>query len=313
MYENLVYATPGPDRGADPQLLQGRELRRPGRAGRAHLQPARRACTIVRDANFGVAARLRRHALGHDLRRRLRGRRGPPVLHGRAAPRRPRAAVRLRRRREQGDGRRACGRSRPTPRPTCRSRSTRRTTSTAPRARSSSRTSRTTSPGINQYISEARTDPTKMPVEYAAIGKPLEDWQGDRRDRDRLAGRRHLRQGRRQRGRQRAVALEEAKDRFGGAAGEQAWRDFRRQDDPEAPTTVKSGNGSFDYPTPARHRRASRCPTQGSLVDPPEQRLEPARRRRAGGCSAASASIGGDVERAARVGRRSPSPGARSR
>ena len=63
--------------------------------------------------------------------------------------------------------------------------------------------------GINQYISEARTDPTKMPYEYAAIGKPLEDWlEADRRDRDRLADRRHLRQGRRRRGRQRAVALQ---------------------------------------------------------------------------------------------------------
>ena len=26
--------------------------------------------------------------------------------------------------------------------------------------------------GINQYISEARLDPTKMPGEYAAIGRP---------------------------------------------------------------------------------------------------------------------------------------------
>ncbi len=32
--------------------------------------------------------------------------------------------------------------------------------------------------GINQYISEARTDATKMPYEYAAISKPLEDWTG---------------------------------------------------------------------------------------------------------------------------------------
>ena len=27
--------------------------------------------------------------------------------------------------------------------------------------------------GINQYIAEARLDPTKMPGEYAAIGRPL--------------------------------------------------------------------------------------------------------------------------------------------
>src|SRR5204863_46140 len=32
--------------------------------------------------------------------------------------------------------------------------------------------------GINQYISEARTDPNKMPSEYAALQQPLNDWQG---------------------------------------------------------------------------------------------------------------------------------------
>ena len=44
-------------------------------------------------------ARLRTHARGRDVRARLRRRRGPAVLHGRAAPRRPRRAGELRRRR----------------------------------------------------------------------------------------------------------------------------------------------------------------------------------------------------------------------
>ena len=71
-----------------------------------------------------------------------------------------------------------------------------------------------------------------------------------------------------------AVALEEAKDRYGGAAGEQAWRDFRRQDDPEAPTTVKSGNGSFDYPR-ERGSAGVALPDEGSLVDPPNNTSTP--------------------------------------
>ena len=31
--------------------------------------------------------------------------------------------------------------------------------------------------GINAYIAEARSDPDKMPVEYPALGKQLEDWK----------------------------------------------------------------------------------------------------------------------------------------
>ena len=114
--------------------------------------------------------------------------------------------------------------------------------------------------GINQYIAEARTDPNKMPFEYGAIGKTLEDWTGtDVIGTASLVGGIFGKGGGGELGA--AVALEEAKDRFGGAAGEQAWQDFRRRDDPEAPTTVKSGNGSFDYPTSGA-RQASRFPTK---------------------------------------------------
>ncbi|HZO59483.1 MAG TPA: penicillin acylase family protein [Solirubrobacterales bacterium] len=127
--------------------------------------------------------------------------------------------------------------------------------------------------GINQYISEARSDPTKMPYEYAAIGKPLEDWQGtDVIATAALIGGIFGKGGGGELGS--AVALEEARDRFGGAAGEQAWRDFRRQDDPEAPTTVKSGNGSFPYPT-ERGSAGVALPDEGSLVDPPNNSSTP--------------------------------------
>ena len=121
--------------------------------------------------------------------------------------------------------------------------------------------------GINQFISEARTDATKMPYEYGAIGKPLEDWKGtDVIATASLVGGIFGKGGGNELGA--AAALEEAKDRFGGAAGEQAWQDFRRRDDPEAPTTVKAGNGSFDYPR-TRGTSGVALPDEGSLVNPP--------------------------------------------
>ena len=195
---------------------------------------------------------------------------------------------------------RTCGRSRPTPRPTCRSRSTRRTTSTAAEGAQLQQDLADYIAGINQYISEARTDATKMPYEYAAIGKPLEDWTGtDVIATASLIGGIFGKGGGSEVAS--AVALEEAKDRFGGAAGEQAWRDFRRQDDPEAPTTVKSGNGSFDYPRQRGilgRRAAGRGLARGSA----QQRRE-LLGAAAGGLLGGLGQLGGDVQRAARLGR----------
>jgi acyl-homoserine lactone acylase PvdQ len=121
--------------------------------------------------------------------------------------------------------------------------------------------------GINQYISEARSDPNKMPGEYAAIGKTLDNWTGtDVIATASLIGGIFGKGGGNEIGN--SLVLQSAKDKFGGAAGEQAWRDFRRMDDPEAPTTVQSSYGSFQYP---RQRGTSgvALPDSGSLVDPP--------------------------------------------
>ncbi len=57
--------------------------------------------------------------------------------------------------------------------------------------------------GINQYISEALIDPSKLPGEYPAAREAPGALEGNRRDRHRLPGRRDLRQGRRRRGQQR--------------------------------------------------------------------------------------------------------------
>lgn len=99
--------------------------------------------------------------------------------------------------------------------------------------------------GINAYIAEARLDPNKLPAEYAALGKLPEEWKPT----DVIAeasliggifgkgGGAEVRS---------ALTLEAFEAKFGKASGRKAWRDFREQNDPEAPTTVSK---SFPYET----------------------------------------------------------------
>jgi acyl-homoserine lactone acylase PvdQ len=129
--------------------------------------------------------------------------------------------------------------------------------------------------GINQYIEEARLDPTKMPAEYAAItpnGLPEEEpkpraW----RPTDVIAtaglvggifgkgGGGEL---------ESAQILQAARRRFGRRRGTRVWRDFRSAEDPEAPVTAR---GRFPYQTqPRRVLRGSRAiPDRGSVEDEP--------------------------------------------
>ena len=115
----------------------------------------------------------------------------------------PRPALGVRRRLEQGDGRRAVGRRSLHRGRTCSARSTSPTRSTAPRASSSSRTSTNYVAGINQYITEAHSTRPSCPASTRRSASRSDHLEGHRRDRHRLAGRRHLRQGRRRRARQR--------------------------------------------------------------------------------------------------------------
>ena len=99
--------------------------------------------------------------------------------------------------------------------------------------------------GINAYIAEARLDPNKLPAEYAALGKLPEEWKPT----DVIAeasliggifgkgGGAEVRS---------ALTLEAFEAKFGKAAGRKAWKDFREQNDPEAPTTVTK---AFPYET----------------------------------------------------------------
>jgi acyl-homoserine lactone acylase PvdQ len=119
--------------------------------------------------------------------------------------------------------------------------------------------------GINQYIAEARLDPTKMPAEYAAIAQPQgpADWKGT----DVVAtadvvgsifgagGGGELRS---------ALVLQQAIKRFGRRPGRRVWRDFRSAEDPEAPTTVRK---RFPYQVSPKHPRGVALPDPGSVTD----------------------------------------------
>ncbi len=178
MYGDLVYATPGIQAASARRLLQGRQLRRQARRRGALLLAA-----VGRDdrARQGLRrpAHLRDDPRRHDVRRGLRGRRGPALLHGRAAQPRPRHAVLVRRRRAATARWTATsGCRRPTPRPTSSARSTSSTTSTAPRARQIQEDVAAYVEGVNAYIAARQVQP-------AAAARRV---RGDRQDRARAAG-----------------------------------------------------------------------------------------------------------------------------
>ncbi len=122
--------------------------------------------------------------------------------------------------------------------------------------------------GVNAYIAQARLDPTKMPGEYAAIGRPQgpDDWKPT----DVVAtaavvgaifgvgGGEELKS---------AQALEAARARFGRRGGDRVWRDFREQDDTSSPTIVHRGR--FPYGLSPKRPRGVALPDPGSLKIPP--------------------------------------------
>lgn len=119
--------------------------------------------------------------------------------------------------------------------------------------------------GINQYVHEAQLDPTKMPGEYAAIGKPLRAFKPT----DIIAtatligatfgvgGGQELTW---------AQLLQGFQRRFGAGQGHRLWADFRSAEDPEAPTTIHNG-ARFPYQVTPRHVRAGTValPDRGSV------------------------------------------------
>jgi acyl-homoserine lactone acylase PvdQ len=120
--------------------------------------------------------------------------------------------------------------------------------------------------GINQYISEARLDPSKMPGEYAAIGRPQgpDPWK-----REDLIATAALVGGIFGKGGGHELQWAEIRQalvkRFGRKAGMKAFHDFRSAEDPEAPTTVQKRRFPYET-TPKKVRKGSRAlPDPGSL------------------------------------------------
>src|SRR4051812_32745560 len=135
--------------------------------------------------------------------------------------------------------------------------------------------------GINQYILEAKLDPTRMPGEYAAIGRP----QGPDpfKPADLIAtaalvggifgkgGGEEL---------QFSAIADALQKRFGPKLGMRVFRNFRSTEDPEAPETVFKRR--FPYETPPKRVR------KGSVARPDPGSFKPLDAASAGGAGIGS-------------------------
>jgi acyl-homoserine lactone acylase PvdQ len=120
--------------------------------------------------------------------------------------------------------------------------------------------------GINQYISEARSDSSKMPAEYPALGRPQgpDDWKGT----DTVAvasliggifGKGGGVEG------NTSQVMQSARKRFGSARARKVFRDFRTEDDPERPNTVAA---RFPFDRPGKvNPKAVALPDLNSIED----------------------------------------------
>ena len=118
--------------------------------------------------------------------------------------------------------------------------------------------------GVNQYILEAKLDPTKMPGEYAAIGKPLGPELFKPADiiatAAMVGGIFGKGGGKELQFSQLADALEAASASKQGA---KAFQDFRAAEDPEAPVTVFEQR--FPYQAPPKRPTGVARPDKGTL------------------------------------------------
>jgi acyl-homoserine lactone acylase PvdQ len=120
--------------------------------------------------------------------------------------------------------------------------------------------------GINQYIAEARLDPTKMPGEYVAIGRPQgpDDWKvTDLFSTASLVGGIFGKGGGREIAESQLLAAFRA--RFGARKGRTLWRQFAAFDDPDAPTTVQGTRFPYQTQPKKRAKGAEEPPDPGSF------------------------------------------------
>jgi acyl-homoserine lactone acylase PvdQ len=121
--------------------------------------------------------------------------------------------------------------------------------------------------GINQYIDEAMLDPTKLPAEYAALGKTPEHFKiTDIIAEASLIGGIFGKGGGAEV--KSALLVRALEKRFGKKKGRRAWADFRSKNDPEAPSTIVKKR--FPYQTePAFSKRGLALPDPGSVTFTP--------------------------------------------
>ena len=119
--------------------------------------------------------------------------------------------------------------------------------------------------GVNAYIAEARRDVSKMPGEYAALGRSPTDWKPtDTVAVASLIGGIFGRGGGGEA--DNGLVLREAQERFGvGRDARRVFNDFRSADDPEAPVTARR---RFPFDDPGRRSgRAIAVPDLHSLQE----------------------------------------------
>ena len=120
--------------------------------------------------------------------------------------------------------------------------------------------------GINEYIDEAKLDPTKMPGEYAAIGRPQGPDLFKPTDVIAIAA---LVGGIFGKGGGDELQFSQLADtleqRFGKSKGDKVFQDFRSAEDPEAPVTVLKGRFPYEAPPKTVAKGSVARPDPGSL------------------------------------------------
>jgi acyl-homoserine lactone acylase PvdQ len=148
--------------------------------------------------------------------------------------------------------------------------------------------------GINQYIDEAKLDPTKLPAEYAALGKmpqpfTLTDVIAEASLIGGIFGKgggAEVKSG---------LLVRALEKRYGVKKGRRAWADFRSKNDPEAPTTILKKR--FPYETaPAFSRRGLALPDPGSVTFTPP--VPPASASSTAAAAKTQNTIGAQISRA---------------
>jgi acyl-homoserine lactone acylase PvdQ len=148
--------------------------------------------------------------------------------------------------------------------------------------------------GINQYIDEALLDPTKLPAEYAALGKlPQHFTITDVIAEASLIGGIFGKGGGAEV--KSALLVRALEKRFGKVKARRAWADFRSKNDPEAPTTILKRRFPYETP-PAFSKRGLALPDPGSVTFTPP--VSPADAAAAKAASAQENTIGTQISRA---------------